>query len=262
MLTAASDDEGKSKPKPSKTSKNKTSYSKNSISTGSTSTVRVTIKQSSSTAGVEPLSAGTYAFEDGRQTIEILQKFANALPVPCANEVLEIALLLMNTYEDVTKIEEQVKDVHNRIGCLMLVMIDGLSGKDAALPSPQVIRDIEKRGIDLRAIQKDPAKITSQNRWLLVFFKDANRETVGACLDRLSDALQSFQVTRTISDGNTLFEIQTRLESMSKVTGKMAEQVNDFYNWTMVNPVSSWKKCPSLFISTEGMQWFPKYRGP
>ncbi|KAG8805159.1 hypothetical protein FRC18_006822, partial [Serendipita sp. 400] len=130
-------DEGKSKPKPSKTSKNKTSYSKNSISTVSTSTVRVTIKQSSSTAGVEPPSAGTYAFEAGRQKIEILQKFTNALPVPCANEVLEIALLLMNTSEDVTKIGEQVKDVNNRIGCLMLVMIDGLSGKDAALPSPQ-----------------------------------------------------------------------------------------------------------------------------
>ncbi|KAG8754612.1 hypothetical protein FRC14_004916 [Serendipita sp. 396] len=53
------------------------------------------------------------------------------------------------TQQGVTKVEEQVKDVNNRIGCLMLVMIDGLSGKDAALPSPQVIRDIEKRGMYL-----------------------------------------------------------------------------------------------------------------
>ncbi|KAG8815877.1 hypothetical protein FRC19_000707 [Serendipita sp. 401] len=218
-------DEGKSKPKATKTSKNKTSYSKESISTVSTSTVRVTIKQSSSTAGGEPPSAGTYAFKAGRQAIEILQKFANALPVPCANEVLEIALLLMNTYEDVTKIEEQVKDVHNRIGCLKLVMIDGLSGKDAALPSPQVIRDIEKN-----RPSSDPGRPGEDHLPKSLaprLFKDANRETVVACLDRLSDALQSFQVTRTIRDRNTLFEIQIRLESMNKVTGKMAEQVNE-----------------------------------
>ncbi|KAG8806568.1 hypothetical protein FRC19_007167, partial [Serendipita sp. 401] len=103
------------------------------------------------------------------------------------------------------------------------------------LLSPQVIRDIEKLGIDLRAIQNDLARITSQSRWLLVFFKDANKETVDACIDRLSDALQSFQVTRAISDGNMLFEIQTRLESINIVTGKMAEQVNEVYNWMKDN---------------------------
>ncbi|KAG9020650.1 hypothetical protein FS842_007155, partial [Serendipita sp. 407] len=162
-------DERKSKSKQIKPSKKEISYSKDSA---------VSNKESPSSAGVEPPSATTYAFEAGRQTIEVLQRFANALPVPCANEVLEIALLLMTTYEDVTKVEEQVKDLNNRIGCLMLVMVDGLSGKHAALLSPQVIRDIEKLGIDLRAIQNDLARITSQSRWLLVFFKDANKETV------------------------------------------------------------------------------------
>ncbi|KAG8840125.1 hypothetical protein FRB91_006527, partial [Serendipita sp. 411] len=184
-----------------------------------------------STAGIEPPTSEAYAFEAGKNTIEILKRFSNLLPVPCANEVLEVALLLMTTYEDVTVLEEQVKDVHNRIGSLMLVMVDGLSGQDATAISPDVVRDIESLGGDLRAIQKDLAKISSQSRWLLIFFKSANRATVDACLDRLSDALQSFNVTRAIRDGNMLFEIQSRLRVVNEATGKMADQVDKMYSW-------------------------------
>jgi hypothetical protein len=43
--------------------------------------------------------AGTYAFEATKHTIEVLQKFADALPIPCANQVLQIGLLLLTTYE-------------------------------------------------------------------------------------------------------------------------------------------------------------------
>jgi hypothetical protein len=48
---------------------------------------------------VDPPAATEYAFEAGKQTLEILQRFANMLPIPCANEALELALLLMTTYE-------------------------------------------------------------------------------------------------------------------------------------------------------------------
>ncbi|KAG8812302.1 hypothetical protein FRC18_003014 [Serendipita sp. 400] len=202
-------------------------------SPGAASTSKYSASLEPTSAGVEPPSTGAYAFEAGKQTIEVLQRFANMLPVPCANEVLEVALLLMTTYEDVTVLEEQVKDLNNRIGSLMLVMVDGLTGKEATTISPDVVRDIEKLGGDLRATQKDLAKITSQSRWLLVFFKSANRATVDACLGRLNDALQSFNVSRAIRDGNMLFEIQTRLETVNEVTGKMAEKVDKMYSWLL-----------------------------
>ena len=48
---------------------------------------------------VHPPAATEYAFEAGKQTLEILQRFSNMLPIPCANEALELALLLMTTYE-------------------------------------------------------------------------------------------------------------------------------------------------------------------
>ncbi|KAG8820582.1 hypothetical protein FRC19_008749 [Serendipita sp. 401] len=217
-----------------KLSRDKSSISRpnlQSSAVGSASSRYSAVSVGSSSPGVEPPSASTYAFEAGKQTVEVLQRFTNMLPVPCANEVLEVALILMTAYENVTVLEQRVKDVHNRIGSLMLVMIDGLSGQEATSISPNVVRDIEDLGGDLRAVQKDLRKISSQSRWLLVFFKNANKATVDACLDRLSDALQSFNVTRAIRDGNVLFEIQSRLKAVNEATGKMADQVDKMYSW-------------------------------
>jgi hypothetical protein len=42
-------------------------------------------------------SSSAFAFEAGKQRIQVLQRFGNMLP--CANEDLELALLLMTTYE-------------------------------------------------------------------------------------------------------------------------------------------------------------------
>ncbi|KAG8835043.1 hypothetical protein FRC17_005665 [Serendipita sp. 399] len=187
------------------------------------------------TDAVETPSAMFYAFSAGKQTIEVLQKFANSLPVPCANEALQVALLMMTTYEEVTELEEQIKNLNNRIAGLMLVMVDGLSGKPVDSISPETIRDIEKLGSDLQAIQKTLAKIRSQNRWLLVFFKDANREAVDACIERLNDALQSFSLMRHIRDGNALVEIQARLKSMDKTIVTIADQMNHIYVWMFEN---------------------------
>jgi hypothetical protein len=39
------------------------------------------------------------AFEASKHTVEVLQKFADTLPIPCANQVLQIGLLLLPTYE-------------------------------------------------------------------------------------------------------------------------------------------------------------------
>lgn len=44
-------------------------------------------------------TTGAYAFEASQQTIQILQKFADALPVPCANQVLGLGLMILTTYE-------------------------------------------------------------------------------------------------------------------------------------------------------------------
>ena len=48
---------------------------------------------------VRPPAANDYALAAGKQTLQILQRFSNMLPIPCANEALELALLLMTTYE-------------------------------------------------------------------------------------------------------------------------------------------------------------------
>ena len=50
---------------------------------------------------------------------------------------------------------------------------------------------------DLRAIRQDLDKIASQNRLLLIFFKNVNKLTMDECIDRLNNSLRTFQVRET-----------------------------------------------------------------
>jgi hypothetical protein len=43
-------------------------------------------------------------------------------------------------------IEQNIKELNNRIGSLMLIMIDQLRGKDETSISPKVVDDIENLG--------------------------------------------------------------------------------------------------------------------
>ena len=96
----------------------------------------------------------------------------------------------------------------------MLVMVDELSGKEPSDIPMDVLSDIERlsRSVstskvldvpdvlgssDLRVIQKNLDKIASQSRWLLIFFKNANKSSVDDCMDRLNNSLQNFQVRGT-----------------------------------------------------------------
>ncbi|KAF8722322.1 hypothetical protein AX14_009900 [Amanita brunnescens Koide BX004] len=180
---------------------------------------------------VHPPAATEYAFVAGKQTLELLQRFSQLLPVPCANEALELALLLMTTYEDVTSVEQQVRSLKDRIATLMLVMINELKDKKDTDIAPTVLDDIERLSSDLRIIQEDLTRIASQNRLLLIFFKNVNKSTMDQCLDRLNGSLQTFQIGRTIHDGNVLFEIQTRLQATFETTKIMAEKLDEMHDW-------------------------------
>jgi hypothetical protein len=46
----------------------------------------------------------------------------------------------------------------------------------------------------LENINNDLNEIKAQNRWLLVFFKDLNKSKIDDCVDRLTSALQTFNV--------------------------------------------------------------------
>lgn len=48
--------------------------------------------------------------------------------------------------QDVTAVEGQVKELNNRIGALMLIMIDQLNGKADKDVSPDIVKDIESLG--------------------------------------------------------------------------------------------------------------------
>ena len=66
---------------------------------------------------VAPPTAAEYTFAAGKQTLEILQRFSQSLPIPCANEALELALLLMTTYEVRSDTLERLSANVSELGC-------------------------------------------------------------------------------------------------------------------------------------------------
>ncbi|KAG2010231.1 hypothetical protein CC2G_013068 [Coprinopsis cinerea AmutBmut pab1-1] len=203
-------------------------------------------------------STGEYVIEASKQTIDILREASDFLPFPGAKQVLDVALLLMTTYDDVTALEEQVRSLNNRIGYLMVLMVHGISGKDEKDISVPVRQDIDSLGRDLQIIQQDLAKITAQNKLLLIFFKNANKSKVDDCVERLNDALQSFQMSRTIDTGNLLSQIQSKLGNIQKGVGNIEQKVDEIHAW-MVQ-----EKGPSSDTSTlvlEEMPVLPKIFG-
>jgi hypothetical protein len=95
----------------------------------------------------------------------------------------------------------------------MLVMVHELKDKKDTDIAPTVLDDIERLSkyvvlshpskvpdlagsSDLHTIQESLTRIASQNRLLLIFFKNANKSTIDECLDRLNGSLQTFQVCR------------------------------------------------------------------
>ncbi|EAU85741.1 hypothetical protein CC1G_04958 [Coprinopsis cinerea okayama7 len=183
--------------------------------------------------GVVP-STEEYILHTTRMTIEVLQQAADFLPFPGARQALDLGLLLLTTYEDVNSLYGQAGGLNDRIAQLMLLMVDGIAGQDEQDVSPRVRQDIENLVQDFRIIQENLARITAQNKLLLVFFKEANKSKIDECAGRLDEVLQTFQLMRTIDASSMLTQIQAKLKSLHEDVKQTRRMVKDIHTW--MNP--------------------------
>lgn len=58
-------------------------------------------------------TAGEYAFEVSKQTIEVLQGFVGLIPLPCVDVVLKASLLLLTTYEVHLRLQHMLDVVYH-----------------------------------------------------------------------------------------------------------------------------------------------------
>ncbi|KAF7373195.1 hypothetical protein MSAN_00528100 [Mycena sanguinolenta] len=138
-------------------------------------------------------STAMYALEGGKALAETLKNVSDLIPLPFLSSFVSVGIRVLEACQEASAIEENVKDLQERVYGIMLVVVDSTVPSDVK-PSVELREKIEKFQLVLDGILTDLAKIKEQRKWLLVFFRDLNKDRVDRCVGRLAVALEKFQL--------------------------------------------------------------------
>ncbi|KAJ3514814.1 hypothetical protein NLJ89_g2144 [Agrocybe chaxingu] len=172
------------------------------------------------------------AFSASKQVIEVLTSVAGLVPLPYLKDALEVAQRVLQACEDVTTIEQRVKELQDRICDLLLVILDSLTvhkdSKDRMREAAGNMKeDIEHLKSNLEKIARNLEEIKGQKRWILFVFKDANQSKLDQCFANLTVGLEKFNLSNNLRSSQTLQEIQARLGKMQDVAKGIHEGVEE-----------------------------------
>ncbi|KAJ7485435.1 hypothetical protein FB451DRAFT_1127625 [Mycena latifolia] len=133
--------------------------------------------------------------------VETVKKLATAMdgvagfiPVPLLPELVKVAITVLEACEDVTAIEDSVKDLQKRIFSLSVIFIEEVHGQD----SEDLQGRIEKLQSTLNTILEHLDEIKGQNKIILAIFRNPNKEAVDKCHHRVDEALEQFHAPHEI----------------------------------------------------------------
>ncbi|KAJ7741632.1 hypothetical protein B0H16DRAFT_1377958 [Mycena metata] len=168
-------------------------------------------------------TAEAYMMSAGKQLAATLDNLASVIPVPFLADFVKVAIAVIEACEDATVIEESVKGLQKRVHRLALTIIDLVPNGEGT--------DLQARIEDLRRtlndIVKDLADLKQQSRFLLIFFRDINKERVNSCIDRVNAALEQFHVAHEIRAEELLDRITSYYSAVSKQLDKIEQTIND-----------------------------------
>ncbi|KAJ6457595.1 hypothetical protein C8R45DRAFT_1110367 [Mycena sanguinolenta] len=134
-----------------------------------------------------------YAIEGGKALAEALENVSDLIPLPFLSSFVGVGLKVLEACREASAVEENVRDLQERVYDMMLVVVNSTVPVDEKT-SVELRGRIWKLQSLLADILADLAKIKEQRRWLLVFFRDLNKDRVDRCVGRLAIALEKFQL--------------------------------------------------------------------
>ncbi|KAJ7485491.1 hypothetical protein FB451DRAFT_58282 [Mycena latifolia] len=165
-----------------------------------------------------------YMVETVKKLATTMDGVAGFISVPLLPELVKVAITVLEACEDVTAIEDSVKDLQKRIFSLSVIFIEEVRGKD----SEDLQGRIKKLQSTLNIILKDLDKIKGQNKALLAIFRKLNKETVDKCHHRVDEALEQFHLAHEIHLENFVQDILSKyLDANNQLRLDMNSQVSD-----------------------------------
>ncbi|KAF7333367.1 hypothetical protein MVEN_02352300 [Mycena venus] len=166
-----------------------------------------------------------YAISGGKQLALTLETLAGLIPIPFLSEFVKVAIEVIETCEDATVIGKNVGGLQDRVHQLTLRIIHTVPiGGHASEDLQARIKDLQST---LNGIIKDLTEIKEQNRLLLVFFREINKEKVDNCIARVNEALEQFHVAHEIRAEELLEKITSSYSAVTEQLGRIEKTVND-----------------------------------
>ncbi|KAF7333661.1 hypothetical protein MSAN_02409200 [Mycena sanguinolenta] len=134
-----------------------------------------------------------YASETAKEFLKALESMSDPMPVPFLKTFLTVAVKVLEACQEASAIEENVKDLQERVYSIMLVVVNSTVTPNEKA-SVELRERIEKFQSVLAGILTDLDKIKEQRKWLLLIFRDLNKDRVNRCVGRLAEALGNFQL--------------------------------------------------------------------
>ncbi|KAJ7119419.1 hypothetical protein C8R44DRAFT_788029 [Mycena epipterygia] len=153
-----------------------------------------------------PPSGAAYVRRGLMMAASGVEGVSDFIPVPGLGEFMRVIIAVLEACEEVTAIEETVKDLQDRVEDLAVLII-------AEVPANKVISDdlrdkVKEFQAVLASILVDLTKIKDQNKILLLCFRDLNKDMVDKCAKRLDVALQRFDMAHKFRVEDVLKRIE------------------------------------------------------
>ncbi|KAJ7814676.1 hypothetical protein B0H14DRAFT_3149328 [Mycena olivaceomarginata] len=145
-------------------------------------------------------STAIYAIEGGKELAKLVRTMAVFVPLPLVGPLVSVGIKVLEACEEASVIEENVRDLQERVCGLIVVVVNTAGPVDQA--DEEAFRKLRDGILRLQSlldgILRDLNKIKEQKTWLLVFFRGLNKDRVDKCVGRINSALEQFQVAGQI----------------------------------------------------------------
>ncbi|KAJ7644512.1 hypothetical protein FB45DRAFT_1053254 [Roridomyces roridus] len=166
-----------------------------------------------------------YALQGGHAVAEALESVADVLPVPFLRQFVHVAIKVLEVCEEATIVEKNVKDLQGRIYHLTLVVVNTVPvGANTSVDLQERIKGLQNL---LDEILVDVNKIKEQKKCLLLFFRNINQEALDRCAERLTAALEQFDVASQLRVEDLLEKIKLDYSTFAAQLNRIEEAVNN-----------------------------------
>ncbi|KAJ7458015.1 hypothetical protein B0H11DRAFT_1738030 [Mycena galericulata] len=165
-----------------------------------------------------------YALRGGKALALTLKDLSGVIPVPLLGEFMKLAIGVIEACEEATAVEEKVKQLQQRVYSLTLLMLDKVPVASSANEDLQA--SIKKLQGIMENIIQELNGIKEQKKWLLIFFRDMNKDRVDRCLNHVDTAMEQFTISHNLRVEDLLDKIKSKFSDMSAQLSGVSAQLS------------------------------------